>query len=62
MLNAQLSSQLTIARVQVLPLYEQTFDIEYPLPKLDTLIADDFDLSKRSHNVAPSWITHVRHV
>jgi Peptidase family M1 domain len=26
-----------------LPLYEQVFDIEYPLPKLDTLIANDFD-------------------
>lgn len=23
---------------QVLPLYEQVFDIEYPLPKLDTLV------------------------
>ncbi len=22
----------------VLPLYEQVFDIEYPLPKLDTLV------------------------
>jgi aminopeptidase 2 len=53
-LDAQLSYQLTIARVQVLPLYEQTFDIEYPLPKLDTLIADDFDLCERSHNIAPS--------
>jgi aminopeptidase 2 len=29
--------------VQVLPLYEQIFDVEYPLPKLDTLIATDFD-------------------
>ncbi|KAI0933682.1 hypothetical protein AcV5_005768 [Taiwanofungus camphoratus] len=28
---------------QVLPLYEQVFDIEYPLPKLDTLVASDFD-------------------
>jgi len=26
-----------------LPLYEKAFDIEYPLPKLDTLIANDFD-------------------
>lgn len=23
---------------RVLPLYEQVFDIEYPLPKLDTLV------------------------
>ncbi|KAL5529124.1 hypothetical protein ACEPAG_5098 [Sanghuangporus baumii] len=28
---------------KVLPLYEQMFDVEYPLPKLDTLIASDFD-------------------
>ena len=28
---------------KVLPLYEQAFDIEYPLPKLDTLVANDFD-------------------
>ncbi|TBU29067.1 peptidase family M1-domain-containing protein [Dichomitus squalens] len=28
---------------KVLPLYEQVFDIEYPLPKLDTLVANDFD-------------------
>ncbi|TCD68931.1 Aminopeptidase 2 mitochondrial [Steccherinum ochraceum] len=28
---------------KVLPLYEQIFDIEYPLPKLDTLVAHDFD-------------------
>ncbi|TFY80729.1 hypothetical protein EWM64_g3287 [Hericium alpestre] len=26
-----------------LPLYEQVFDVEYPLPKLDTLVAEDFD-------------------
>ncbi|KAJ6557958.1 peptidase family M1-domain-containing protein [Mycena capillaripes] len=29
---------------RVLPLYEQIFDIEYPLPKLDTLVVDDFDV------------------
>ncbi|PWN20753.1 putative AAP1-alanine/arginine aminopeptidase [Microstroma glucosiphilum] len=28
---------------KVLPVYEQVFDIEYPLPKLDTLVAADFD-------------------
>lgn len=28
---------------KALPLYEQAFDIEYPLPKLDTLVANDFD-------------------
>jgi aminopeptidase 2 len=30
-------------KAKVLPLYEQVFDIEYPLPKLDTLVAHDFD-------------------
>ncbi|KAJ7457967.1 leucyl aminopeptidase [Mycena galericulata] len=29
---------------KVMPLYETIFDIEYPLPKLDTLAAHDFDL------------------
>lgn len=28
---------------KVLPLYEKVFDIEYPLPKLDTLVAHDYD-------------------
>jgi aminopeptidase N len=28
---------------KALPLYEQAFGIEYPLPKLDTLVANDFD-------------------
>ncbi|KXN83489.1 Aminopeptidase 2, mitochondrial [Leucoagaricus sp. SymC.cos] len=27
----------------VLPLYEKVFDVGYPLPKLDTLVASDFD-------------------
>ncbi|KAJ7328905.1 leucyl aminopeptidase [Mycena albidolilacea] len=29
---------------KVLPLYETIFDIEYPLPKLDVLAANDFDM------------------
>ncbi|EKM55868.1 uncharacterized protein PHACADRAFT_256779 [Phanerochaete carnosa HHB-10118-sp] len=29
---------------RVLPLYEQVFDIEYPLPKLDLLVATDFTI------------------
>ena len=33
---------------KVLPLYEQVFDIEYPLPKLDTLVVSVFFLSPRS--------------
>ncbi|GAW03490.1 leucyl aminopeptidase [Lentinula edodes] len=28
---------------KVLPVYEQVFDIEYPLPKLDTLVIEDMD-------------------
>ncbi|KAI0064927.1 hypothetical protein BV25DRAFT_1914077 [Artomyces pyxidatus] len=28
---------------KALPLYEQVFDVESPLPKLDTLVASDFD-------------------
>lgn len=28
---------------KVVPVYEQVFDIEYPLPKVDTLVAADFD-------------------
>ncbi|KAG2116512.1 uncharacterized protein F5147DRAFT_673191 [Suillus discolor] len=30
-------------KAKVLPVYEEIFDIEYPLPKLDTLVAHDFD-------------------
>ncbi|THU99057.1 zincin [Dendrothele bispora CBS 962.96] len=30
-------------KAQVLPLYEQLFDVPYPLPKLDTLVAADLD-------------------
>ncbi|KAJ7472122.1 leucyl aminopeptidase [Mycena latifolia] len=33
--------------VRVLPLYESIFDVEYPLPKLDTLVAHDY--SERRH-------------
>ena len=28
----------------VLPLYEEVFDIEYPLPKLDTLVVSPAEL------------------
>ena len=31
---------------KTLPIYEKVFDIEYPLPKLDTLVASDFDIGK----------------
>ena len=31
-------------KTAIMPHYEQAFDIEYPLPKLDTLLADDFDI------------------
>ncbi|KIK59699.1 hypothetical protein GYMLUDRAFT_74140 [Collybiopsis luxurians FD-317 M1] len=30
-------------KAKVLPMYEQVFEVEYPLPKLDTLVANDFD-------------------
>ncbi|EPQ58615.1 hypothetical protein GLOTRDRAFT_36981 [Gloeophyllum trabeum ATCC 11539] len=30
-------------KAKALPLYEQMFQVEYPLPKLDTLVASDFD-------------------
>jgi hypothetical protein len=33
-------------KAKVLPLYEKVFDIEYPLPKLDTL-GKDFQLRSR---------------
>ncbi|KAJ8489143.1 hypothetical protein ONZ51_g3140 [Trametes cubensis] len=39
---SQAQFALDIKRM-VLPLYEEVFDIEYPLPKLDTLVASDFD-------------------
>jgi len=28
---------------RAVPVYETVFDVEYPLPKLDTLVAHDFD-------------------
>ncbi|KDQ18450.1 hypothetical protein BOTBODRAFT_28829 [Botryobasidium botryosum FD-172 SS1] len=30
-------------KAKVLPIYEEVFEVEYPLPKLDTLVAHDFD-------------------
>ena len=33
-------------KAKTLPLYEKVFDIEYPLPKLDTLVASDFDVGE----------------
>jgi len=30
-------------KAKVLPVYEKVFDIEFPLPKLDTLVVHDFD-------------------
>ncbi|GAA5976923.1 hypothetical protein JCM10908_005680 [Rhodotorula pacifica] len=37
--QAQLALETT---VKILPIYEKIFDIEYPLSKLDTLVASDF--------------------
>ncbi|PFH47257.1 hypothetical protein AMATHDRAFT_198286 [Amanita thiersii Skay4041] len=45
-------------KYQVLPLYEKLFDIEYPLPKLDTLVASDF-LGVLCHNLEYSYITFL---
>lgn len=28
---------------RIMPIYEELFDLAYPLPKLDTLVASDFD-------------------
>ncbi|KAI0781326.1 leucyl aminopeptidase [Trametes elegans] len=39
---SQAQFALDVKRI-VLPLYEQVFEVEYPLPKLDTLVASDFD-------------------
>jgi len=33
-------------KTKTLPIYEKVFDIEYPLPKLDTLVASDFDAGR----------------
>lgn len=30
-------------KAKAMPVYEEIFDVEYPLPKLDTLTAEDFD-------------------
>ena len=38
---------------KALPLYEQAFGIEYPLPKLDTLVANDFDAGAMENWVNP---------
>jgi aminopeptidase 2 len=40
-------------KAKVLPLYEKVFDIEYPLPKLDTLVASDFDAGAMENWVGP---------
>ncbi len=40
---------------KALPLYEQAFDIEYPLPKLDTLVANDFDAGAMEN-----WVMALR--
>jgi aminopeptidase N len=34
-------------KAKVLPLYEKIFDIEYPLPKLDTLIVGSYIITHR---------------
>ncbi|KAJ6510778.1 peptidase M1, membrane alanine aminopeptidase [Mycena sanguinolenta] len=40
---------------KVLPLYEKIFDIEYPLPKLDTLAVNDCDMGAMEVGLALKW-------
>jgi aminopeptidase N len=40
-------------KARVLPLYETVFDVEFPLPKLDTLVANDFDAGAMENWVRP---------
>lgn len=42
-------------KAKALPLYEKAFDIEYPLPKLDTLVASDFDAGAMEN-----WVIALR--
>lgn len=44
-----------------LPHYENSFGIEYPLPKLDTLVASDFDLGKLSSPLPAPLRSDARH-
>jgi aminopeptidase 2 len=40
---------------KTLPLYEQAFNVEFPLPKLDTLVANDFDAEAMEN-----WVSRHR--
>ena len=42
---------------RTLPLYEQMFDVEYPLPKLDTLIVTPSYLSVKRRTLIAVFIT-----
>jgi aminopeptidase 2 len=50
---------------KALPLYEKAFNIEYPLPKLDTLVANDFDAGAMENwvsirgSVSWGWVNGV---
>ena len=47
-------------KAKTLPIYEKVFDIEYPLPKLDTLVASDFDAGKAAPLLlAPSGFSPI---
>ena len=39
---------------RAVPLYEKVFDVEYPLSKLDTLVAHDFDAGAMENWVSSS--------
>jgi len=46
----------------VLPIYEQLFQVAYPLSKLDTLVAADFDAGKGHTNVDVLYMNIFRQV
>lgn len=48
-------------KASTLPHYENSFGIEYPLPKLDTLVASDFDFGKLSPLLPNPPGSHLRH-
>ena len=48
-------------KAKTLPLYEKIFDIEYPLPKLDTLVASDFDAGDMTLFLLVSSVSYPCH-
>jgi hypothetical protein len=46
---------------RAVPMYEEVFDVEYPLVKLDTLVAHDFDIGAMENWVNSSPLTSYTH-